>query len=99
MTASKAAKAAPRERTSPQNGLPEPVLYVYRQQQRRNTYAARIARRNAERWGQLPPYAASAEEAPGVAISPLGPGGDLDGLKVLGAVLGTQQRALNGIAR
>jgi hypothetical protein len=38
MTAIKAAHAAPRERTSPQNGLPEPVPYVYGQQTRSNTY-------------------------------------------------------------
>ena len=44
MTAIKAAKTAPRQRTSPQNGLPEPVPYVYGQQTRRNTYAARLAR-------------------------------------------------------
>jgi hypothetical protein len=53
----KAAKTAPRERTTRQNGLPEPVPYVYRQQQRRNTYAARIAERNTE--GRLPPPALS----------------------------------------
>jgi len=48
MTAIKAAHAAARERTSSQNGLPEPVPYVYGQQTRRNTYAARIARRNVQ---------------------------------------------------
>ena len=48
MAAIKGAKTAPRELTSPQNGLPEPVPYVYRQQKRRNTYAARIARQNAQ---------------------------------------------------
>ncbi len=33
--AKKAAKTAPRERSSPQNGIPELVPYVYRQQKRR----------------------------------------------------------------
>jgi hypothetical protein len=51
MTAIKTASAAPRQRTSPQNGLPERVPYVYGQQTRRNTYAARIARRNAPKDG------------------------------------------------
>jgi hypothetical protein len=46
MTAIKASRAA-REGASPRNGQPETVPYVYRQQ-RGNTYAARIARRNAE---------------------------------------------------
>jgi hypothetical protein len=68
MTAIRAAKAAPRERTPPQNGLPEPVPYVYRQQKRRNTYAARIARRNAQEWGQPPALAAGPDEASNVAI-------------------------------
>ncbi len=68
MTAIRAAKTAPRERISLQNGLPEPVPYVYRQQERRNTYAARIARRNAEEWGQPPALSASAAEASSVAI-------------------------------
>ena len=45
MVVNKAARTA-REATSPQNGLPEPVPYVYRQQRLRNTYAARIAQRN-----------------------------------------------------
>jgi hypothetical protein len=54
MAAIKVSKAAPRERYSPQNGLPEPVPYVYREQKRRNTYAARIARRNAQGWWQAP---------------------------------------------
>jgi hypothetical protein len=54
MTAIKAAHAAPRQRTSPRNGLPEPVPYVYGQQTRRNTYAARIARRNIQGWWQPP---------------------------------------------
>jgi len=53
----KITKATPRERSSPQNGMPEPVRYVYRQQKRRNDWAARIARRNAEGW--LPPPAVS----------------------------------------
>lgn len=54
MTAIKAAHAAPRQRTSPRNGLPEPVPYVYGQQTRRNTYAARIAQRNIQGWWQPP---------------------------------------------
>jgi len=45
---SKVAKALPREYSAAQNGMPEPVRYVYRQQDRRNSWAARIARRNAE---------------------------------------------------
>ena len=56
MTAIKAAHAGARERISAQNGLPEPVPYVYGQQTRRNTYAARIARRNVQGWW-LPPAA------------------------------------------
>jgi hypothetical protein len=68
MTAIRAAKAAPRERISPQNGMPEAVPYVYRQQERRNTYAARIARRNAQEWGQPPDRSAEADEASSVAI-------------------------------
>ena len=54
MTAIKAVHVAPRQRASSQNGLPELVPYVYRQQTRRNTYAARIARRNAQGWWQPP---------------------------------------------
>jgi hypothetical protein len=54
MTAIKAAHAAPRQRTSPRNGLPEPVPYVYGQQTRRNTYAARIAQRNIQGWWHPP---------------------------------------------
>lgn len=57
MTAMRVARTAPRERTSARNGLPEHVPYVYRQQKLRNTYAARIARRNARGWwlpGVLP---------------------------------------------
>jgi hypothetical protein len=50
----KVTKTTPRERISPQNGMPEPVPYVYRQQKRRNNWAARIARRNAQVWGQPP---------------------------------------------
>jgi len=53
MTAIKAAHAAPHQRTS-RNGLPEPVPYVYGQQTRGNTYAARIARRNIQGWWQPP---------------------------------------------
>jgi hypothetical protein len=47
MTAIRARRAAPGDGTSPRNGQPETVFYVYRQQGG-NTYAARIARRNAE---------------------------------------------------
>jgi len=54
MTAIRTARRTPRERISPRNGLPQHVPYVYRQQKRRNTYAARIARRNAQGWW-LPP--------------------------------------------
>src|ERR1019366_4513282 len=54
MIAKKAAKTAPRERSSAQNGMPEPVPYVYRAQKRRDTDAARIARRNAQGWWQPP---------------------------------------------
>src|SRR5690349_24795644 len=50
MTAIKGVSTAPRQRASAQNGLPEPVPYVYGQQTRRNTYAARIARRNVQGW-------------------------------------------------
>jgi len=42
MTAIRAPRAASRQRTSPQNGLPELVPYVYGEQTRRNTYAGRI---------------------------------------------------------
>lgn len=54
MTAIKAPRTSPRQRTSPQNGLPEHVPYVYGQQTRRNTYAARIAQRNVDGWWLLP---------------------------------------------
>jgi hypothetical protein len=57
----KVVKAKPRERTSQQNGMPEPVPYVYRQQGRRNDWAARIARRNAQGWRQPPPAALSTQ--------------------------------------
>jgi hypothetical protein len=53
MTAIRARRAAPRDGTAPRNGQPETVPYVYRQQGG-NTYAARIARRNAEAASQLP---------------------------------------------
>jgi hypothetical protein len=56
MTAIKAARAAPRHSASAQNGLPVLVPYVYGQQTRRNTYAARIARRNVQ--GSCQPPAA-----------------------------------------
>src|SRR5260370_40896302 len=54
MTAIRAPRAASRQRTSPQNGLPELVPYVYGEQTRRNTYAGRIARRNVDGWWLLP---------------------------------------------
>lgn len=54
MPAIKGTNAASHQRTSSQNGLPEPVPYVYGQQTRRNTYAARIAQRNVQGWWQLP---------------------------------------------
>ena len=54
MTAIRAPRAASRQRTSPQNGLPEHVPYVYGQQARRNTYAGRIAQRNVDGWWLLP---------------------------------------------
>lgn len=72
MNAIKSAKTASRERASLQNGLPEPVPYVYRQQQRRNTYAARIARRNAQGWGQPADQAASTDEDFSMADLPWG---------------------------
>jgi hypothetical protein len=50
MIAKNAAKTAPRERSSQQNGIPELVPYVYRQQKRRDADAARLARRNAQGW-------------------------------------------------
>jgi hypothetical protein len=54
MITKKAAKSAPRERTSTPNGLPESVPYVYREQKRRKADAARIARRDAEGWWKPP---------------------------------------------
>jgi hypothetical protein len=54
MPATKAMRTAPRQRTSLQNGLPELVPYVYGQQTRRNSYAARIAQRNIHGWWQPP---------------------------------------------
>lgn len=70
MTVIKAAHAAPRQRTS-RNGLPEPVPYVYGQQTRRNTYAARIARRNIQGWWQPP--AALPEPKVSRSQAPTGP--------------------------
>jgi hypothetical protein len=64
MPAIKATSIAPRQRTSPQNGLPELVPYVYGQQTRRNTYAARIARRNVQGWW-LPPVPAYKQKLTG----------------------------------
>jgi hypothetical protein len=64
----KAAKTAPREGSSPRNGLPEPVLYVYREQGRRNTYAARIARRTVERLQQPPALMTGADEVLRLAV-------------------------------
>jgi hypothetical protein len=52
MTAIRARRTASSDGTSPRNGQPEAVPYVYRQQGV-NTYAARIARRNAEAAAQL----------------------------------------------
>jgi hypothetical protein len=43
MIAKKTTKTAPRERSSPQNGRPELVPYVYRQQKRGSTEAAQAA--------------------------------------------------------
>lgn len=54
MTAIRAVSIAPRQSASQQNGLPQLVPYVYRQQARRNSYAARIARRNVQGAGQPP---------------------------------------------
>jgi len=48
MTAIRTLKTSQRGGASSQNGQPELVPYVYRQQKNRNTYAARIARRNAQ---------------------------------------------------
>lgn len=62
MTAIRTVKTAPRERSSPQNGLPELVPYVYRQQKRADTYAARIARRNAGGWWLPPLLTAGSDE-------------------------------------
>ena len=42
MIAKKPTKTAPRERSSPQNGIPEFVPYAYRQQKRRHTEAAQV---------------------------------------------------------
>ncbi len=86
----KAMKSAPRERSSQQNGLPEPVPYVYRAQRRRNTYAARIAQRNAEKLPQSPVLAAGADEAVGVAARSWRRRGDLGGLDLLGAEYGVK---------
>jgi hypothetical protein len=72
MNAIKSAKTASRERSSLQNGLPEPVPYVYREQQRRNTYAARIARRNAQGLGQLADQAVDTDEAFSMPVLPWG---------------------------
>ena len=80
MTAIKGARAGPGERSSPRNGLPEPVPYVYRQQ-RRNTYAARIARRNAQAAGQPPALAAGPGETLGVAVRGRVPFADLGAVR------------------
>jgi hypothetical protein len=64
MTAIKATRPTARQRTSPQNGLPPRVPYVYGQQTRRNSYAARIARRNTEGWWQPP------ADLPGQKVTP-----------------------------
>jgi hypothetical protein len=65
MTAIRAVRTAPRERSSPQNGLPELVPYVYRQQKHRNTYAARIAQRNSLGWWLPPVLPGSSTEMSG----------------------------------
>jgi hypothetical protein len=52
MSTIKASRPGSREASSPQNGQPETVPYVYRQQ-RGTSYAARIARRNIEASGLL----------------------------------------------
>ncbi len=80
----KVTKTVPRERASSQNGMPEPVRYVYRAQERRNTYAARIARRNAAGLPQSLVLAAGVDEVPRVAVRPWSPRGDPRGLDVLG---------------
>jgi hypothetical protein len=67
MTANKSASAAARDDGPQQNGQPEPVRYVYRDQRRRNTYAARLARRNTGEW---PPPAAGAAPSPQPATTP-----------------------------
>lgn len=67
MTAIRAVHVARRQRASSQNGLPEPVPYVYGQQTRRNTYAARIAQRNVQGWqppAALPEPKVSRPQAP-----------------------------------
>ena len=61
MNAIRASRAGSREGTSPQNGRPETVPYVYRQQ-RGDSYAARIARRNTEAAALLPAYRANLGE-------------------------------------
>jgi hypothetical protein len=55
--------AKTREGISARNGQPENVPYVYRQQQRRNTYAARIAQRNVEESGLSADVAADPDAA------------------------------------
>jgi hypothetical protein len=59
----KITKTTPREGPATQNGMPEPVPYVYRQQERRNDWAARIARRNAQAWWQAPAVPAAEPKA------------------------------------
>jgi hypothetical protein len=61
MTAIRGQKAASRDGTSPRNGQPETVPYVYRQQGD-NSYAARIARRNAEALSRMPALRANPGE-------------------------------------
>lgn len=68
MAAIRTLSTAPRDGTSRRNGQPETVPYVYRQQGS-NTYAARIARRNAEVVGQLPALRAD----PGEIVPRRGP--------------------------
>ena len=64
----KSAKTAPREGVSSRNGLPELVPYVYRQEGRRNGYAARIAQRNSQGPPQLPALMAGSDEVLRLAV-------------------------------
>jgi hypothetical protein len=79
MTAIKARRAAPGDGASPRNGQPETVPYVYRQQGG-NSYAARIARRNAEATGRLPALRANPGEIVSRRGSRSAPFADYDAL-------------------